>query len=100
MTSYSLKVNGGHFLINYFYAGIAISVVYFFTLLIFSVKFKIKIKVFALNSFLGITALAFLKAIATVISFDIYINIVSVTLSLLFGPLGVAFFILLNYIFL
>ena len=87
-------------MLYYFYGIISIFIIYTVVFAVISVKYRIGVKVMAFNSISGIIFLALVKAIAPLIEYDICINLISVVLSLLFGPPGILFFALFNYLFL
>ena len=85
----------------YVYIFFAVLVVLFFLALSIAIKkFKIALKLVCLNSGFGFLLLIVLKLLSGLIGINVYINIVSVTISTVFGPLGLAMFYLINFVFL
>lgn len=68
-----------------------------FVLLYFSIK-KIFIKIIFVNGIIGFSLLLFLKTFQEFIMLNVYINSVTVISSIFFGPLGVIFNLLIDYV--
>lgn len=62
------------------------------------VRRNINFKSLFLCSFLGIATLSVLKIFENIFKMKIFINIISVSSALIFGPIGVIFNILINYV--
>ena len=79
---------------------IAAAVLYLFAFIFVMVKYEISLRLVIGNSLFGIVLLFILKLLSGYLKIPVYINIVSVIMSAVLGPIGIAFFYLLDYLFL
>lgn len=74
--------------------------IYLFALIFVMVKYKINLRLVVGNSLAGVVLLFALKLLSGYLNITIYINIISVLMSAVFGPVGIAAFYLIDYLFL
>ena len=79
---------------------IAAAVLYLFALIFVMVKYEISLRLVIGNSLFGIVLLFILKLLSGYLKIPVYINIVSVIMSAVLGPIGIAVFYLLDFLFL
>ncbi len=92
-----IKGIGAVFLLIYQIVFSVIAVVYVIAIFVVSFKYGLMLKGLLLSGIIGIALLTLLKIFEIFIGLKIYINVITVLLSAIFGPCGVILCLLIDY---